>query len=103
MTNEERIQGYLGLAARARLLVSGEFMTEKAIKSGKAHVVLIAGDASDNTKKKFLNMCEFYEVPCFVSADRETLGHTIGRQTRASVAVTDEKLAKEVIRLEKQG
>ena len=47
----------LGLATKAGKTVSGEFSTEKSVKSGKGYVVLVAGDSSDNTKKKFRNMC----------------------------------------------
>ena len=100
MTKEERIRGYMGLAARAGRIESGEFSTEKAVKSGKAHVVFIAGDASENTRKKFFNMCEYYKVPVFELADREQLGHIIGRQFRASLAVTDAKLAAAILSLE---
>ena len=52
----------LGLAARAGRIVSGEFTVEKEVKSGRAYLVLIAEDASENTRKKFQNMCEFYEI-----------------------------------------
>ncbi len=96
MTNEDRIRGYLGLSARGRNVESGEFSTEKAVKSGRAYLVLIAGDASENTKKKFQNMCEHYQVPCHIFGDREMLGCTIGRDFRASLAVTDRKLAEAV-------
>ena len=102
MTKEERVRGYLGLAARAGKIESGEFSVEKAVKSGRAYVVYIAGDASENTRKKFGNMCEFYKVPCYARADREELGHMIGRLYRASLAVTDPKLAKALISLEEQ-
>ena len=47
----------LGLAAKAGRVVSGEFATEKAVKAGKARLVLVAGDASDNSRKKFSDMC----------------------------------------------
>ena len=30
-----------------------------------AELVIVAEDASDNTKKKFQNMCDFYEVPIY--------------------------------------
>ena len=88
----------LGLCARARKVVSGEFSTEKAIKEGKAWLVIVAEDASDNTKKLFKNKCEFYEVPCFVYSDKDTLGHSIGNEMRASLAVTDEGMAEEIIK-----
>ena len=46
----------LGLATRSGNLVSGEFMTEKAVKGRKAFLVIVSREASDNTKKKFTNM-----------------------------------------------
>ena len=94
--NENKIYGYLGLAARGRKLVSGEFMTEKAVKEGSARRVILAEDASDNTKKMFGNMCEFYQVPLYTMSNKELLGHAIGKQIRASLAVTDDGLAKAI-------
>jgi len=94
--NESKIYGYLGLAARGRKVVSGEFMTEKAVKDGKAKIVILAEDASDNTKKMFGNMCEFYQVPLYTMGSKELLGHAIGKQMRASLAVTDAGLAKAI-------
>ena len=61
MKNDKVLQ-MLGLAARGRKIESGEFSTEKAVKEGKAGLVIVAKDASDNTKKLFRNMCAFYEV-----------------------------------------
>ena len=43
----------VGLAAKAGKVVSGEFATEKAVKTQKAFLVIIAQDASENTRKKF--------------------------------------------------
>ena len=73
---------------------SGEFCTEKEVKSGRAALVIVAGDASDNTKKKFQNMCDFYEVPIYFYKDKDTLGHAMGKEFRASLAVLDEGFAK---------
>ena len=102
MTAAERISGYLGLAARSRKAESGEFSVEKAVKTGRAKLVIIAGDASDNTKKKFHSLCEYHSVPCFELLTREALGHAIGREFRASCAVTDRNLSEAVIRLIEQ-
>ena len=92
--NADRICGYLGLGARGRNLVSGEFSVEKAVRSGKAHLVLLAGDASDNTVKQFENLCSHYGIPCARFGTREILGRAVGKDFRASAAVTDEKLAE---------
>lgn len=96
--NENKVIGYLGLATKAGKLVSGEFMTEKSVKEGKAKVVIVAEDASDNTKKMFSNMCEFYQVPMYTMSNKEVLGHAIGKQFRASLAVLDDGLTKAIIK-----
>ena len=62
-----KILSLLGLAARSRNLVSGEFAVEKSVKSGHAYLVLAAKDASENTKKMYQNMCEYYHVPLYFS------------------------------------
>lgn len=84
-----KILSMLGLAARSRNIVSGGFATENAVKSGKAYLVIVSEDASDNTKKKFRNMCEFYEVPFYQFGEKENLGHSIGKQERTSLALTN--------------
>lgn len=84
----------VSLATKAGKTKSGEFMTEQEVKEGNAYLVLVAGDASENTKKKFKNMCEFYEVPIYFYGDKDTLGHAMGKEFRASLAVTDAGFAK---------
>lgn len=69
-------------------------MTEKEVKSGRAALVIVADDASDNTKKKFRDMCEFYKVPIYFYGDKDTLGHAMGKEFRASLAILDEGFAK---------
>lgn len=91
---QSKVLSLLSLATKAGKTASGEFCTEKEIKSGRASVVIIAGDASDNTKKKFQNMCGFYQVPVYFYADKDTLGHAMGKEQRASIAILDEGFAK---------
>lgn len=94
---KQKLFNMLGLAMKAGQIKSGEFSTEKAVKEGKAYLVLVAEDASDNTKKMFQNMCKYYRVPCFLFGDKVQLGHAIGRQFRASVACTSEHFSKALI------
>uniref|UniRef100_UPI0040575948 L7Ae/L30e/S12e/Gadd45 family ribosomal protein n=1 Tax=Agathobacter sp. TaxID=2021311 RepID=UPI0040575948 len=86
----------LGIAAKSGNVVSGEFSTEKAVKSGKAYLVIVSEEASANTLKMFTNMTNFYEVPMQVFGTKEELGRYIGKQFRASLAITDENLANAV-------
>ena len=47
LENRKKLFGLIGLAARARKVVSGEFSTEKSVKSGKSHLVIVSEEASD--------------------------------------------------------
>lgn len=93
---QNRVFSMIGLAARARKAAGGEFSVEKAIKSGNAYLVIISSDASDNTKKKFSNMCKFYQVPLYFFGEKQELGHAMGKGQRSSMAVLDEGFAKAV-------
>jgi len=88
----------VGLATKAGKVVSGEFMTEKSIRAGHARLVIVAMDASDNTKKKFQNACDYYRVPIYFYSDKMTLGNAIGKEYRASLGVIDDGLANEIIK-----
>lgn len=94
----DKILGTIGLAQRAGKIVSGEYMTEGAIKDGTAHLVIIASDVSENTRKKFTNSCSYYEVPIEEYSDKETLGHALGKEFRASLAVTDKGFAQAILK-----
>ena len=89
---------FLGLAQRAGAVKSGEFMTEQTVKEGKSFLVIVAGDASDNTKKQFRDMCAYYKVKYCEYSDKESLGHAIGKEYRASCSITDENLANGLIK-----
>ncbi len=92
--SHNKLLSLISLAKKAGKVASGEFATEKEIKTGRACIAIIADDASDNTKKKFRNMCEFYEVPFYTYGDKDMLGHAIGQEFRASLAILDEGFAK---------
>ena len=92
----DKVLSMLGIAAKSGNVVSCEFSTEKAVKSGQAYLVIVSSEASENTKKSFFNMTDFYHVPCYVYGGKEELGRCIGKEFRASLAVIDENLAKAV-------
>mgnify|MGYP005805722077 FL=1 len=86
----------IGLSMKAGKIAGGEFAAEKAVKQGKAYLLVLAEDASANTEKKFRNMCAYYGVPLVRYLDKEALGKAIGREYRACLAVLDENLAREI-------
>lgn len=83
----------LGMAMRAGKLATGDEIVLKAVRANKAKLVIIAGDASDNTKKKFRDKCTSYDVPLMEVYDRVSLGRAIGKAERVVLAVTDVQFA----------
>lgn len=96
MIQQNKVLGTLGLAMRAGSIACGEFLTEEAIRSGKAKLVIVAEDASDNTKKKFRNSCRYYRVPFALFGSKETLGKAVGKEFRASMAVLNPGFAASI-------
>ena len=91
-----KLLGYFGLSNRARKLVSGEEIVIQAIRSGEAKLVIIASDASMNTKKKIKDKCHTYQVPLVIGFDRDRLGHSVGKAQRVVLAITDQGFAKAI-------
>jgi ribosomal protein L7Ae-like RNA K-turn-binding protein len=95
---QNKISSYIGFAMKSGKLASGEFSVEKAVKDGKARLVIIAKDSSGNTRKKFTDMCTYYNVPVAVFGEKEYLGHIIGKELRACISVNDAGLADAIIK-----
>ncbi len=89
----------LGLAARARKLVTGEELVIKSIRKKEVHLVIVANDASDPTKKKLQDKCQHYGVTLKFAAERGELGAAIGKYERVVVGVTDEGFAQKLLSL----
>jgi ribosomal protein L7Ae-like RNA K-turn-binding protein len=100
---KNKVLSYLGLATRAGRVVSGEFSVEKSVKQRRAKLVIVSEEASENSRKKFRNMCTYYQVPLYFFGDSEELGKTCGKAFRMSLAVEDEGLAKAAIGQLEQG
>ena len=94
---QNKVLSMLGLAARGRNVVSGELQTLDAIKDGSAMLVIVAEDASENTRKLFTDKCSFYQVPLKLYGTREELGRAIGKDMRSSLAIVNAGLAQSVI------
>ncbi|SDY70555.1 Ribosomal protein L7Ae [Evansella caseinilytica] len=84
----------LGLIQRAGKLISGEELVTKAIQKKKVFFVLVSEDASENTKKKILNKCDYYNIPCAVKGDRSSIGRAVGKEERVVIGVGDAGFAK---------
>ena len=94
MQAEKKILNLLGLAQRANRAASGNFAVMKALESNKSSLLLVAGDAAKDTKDEYLKKAGEYEVPVHCILTREKLGHCLGKDFRAAVAILDAGFAK---------
>ncbi len=90
-----KLNSAIGFAMKAGRLKSGDFVTEKLLRSGSAKIALIDSTASENTKDKYQTLCannnlELVEV--------EELGRWIGKPGRMVAAVTDAGFAQMIRR-----
>ena len=94
----------IGLAKRAGVVMSGSFLVEQAVHKRKARLILLAEDASGNTKKQIRQMAQYRKIPLAEAGGKEELGHAIGQGERSCLALTDENLAGAVRKkLEEEG
>jgi ribosomal protein L7Ae-like RNA K-turn-binding protein len=96
---QNRWMSLLGLANRARKVISGEELVIKEVRNGKAKIVILSQDASDNTRKKISDKCRYYNVPLVSVDDRYSLGQAIGKEARVVVALADNGFAKKLSEL----
>ncbi|MDC9467560.1 L7Ae/L30e/S12e/Gadd45 family ribosomal protein [Clostridioides difficile] len=97
--NMDKIHSLLGIAMRAGKLVSGEDATMLDLKKGKLNLVIVAGDASNNTKKLFNDKASFRKVNCIEMSTKSDLGMSIGKDSRAVIGIKDIGFANKIIQL----
>jgi ribosomal protein L7Ae-like RNA K-turn-binding protein len=95
MPKTNDVLGLLGLASRARKVVSGEPVL-KSIRLKQAQLVILAKDASENTKKKYRDKCDFYERELIEFSDIDTISKAIGMSNRVCIAIVDEGFARTI-------
>lgn len=91
---ENKALNYLALARKGGRAELGEEPVGAAARAGKAHLILVAGDASDHTWRRAKSFAAGTDQQCLrLSCTKEELGFVIGRTSLAIAAVTDAELA----------
>lgn len=93
----EKIVNFLGLAMRAGKVKTGESVILNDIKKNRLKLVIIATDASENTKIKFQSKCESYHISFRIFGTRAELGQALGKAERVNIGITDQGFAKKLV------
>ena len=90
----DKVLNYLALARKAGLAELGEEPVGAAARAEKAHVILVAGDASDHTWRRAKSFAAGTDQQCLrLTCTKEEMGFAIGRTSLAVAAMTDAELA----------
>ena len=97
--NNQKIHSYIGLAMRAGKVVSGDDTTLKELKKGRVNLIIVAEDASDNTKKLFKDKSSYRKVDQILFSTKVELGLSIGKSPRAVIGIKDKNLSQKILEL----
>ncbi len=92
----KRVAQLLGLAQASKNITSGEKAMD-SIRHNKAKLVIIAADASENTKKRYINKCDYYGIQYIIMGSSDELSHAIGKNNRMAICVLNENFASKII------
>lgn len=93
---EKKIQSFLGLVFKSGNIISGEDATLLEVKKKKVSLVLVATDASDNTKKLFRDKCNYRNIENIEFLTKTMIGDAIGKSPRAVIGIKDKKIAEKI-------
>lgn len=97
--DKEKAMRMIGLARKAGKLTLGGDMTKTDLKRKKSFLVIVATDASQNTKHCFETKCASKQVPYFVFSAKEELGRQLGKDEVAVLSLTDSRFADLIVQL----
>ena len=90
---------YLSLARKGGLAELGEEPVGAIARTGKAYVILVAGDASDHTWRRAKSYAAGTDQQCVrLSCTKEEMGFVVGRTSLAIAAITDVQLALALVK-----
>ena len=91
---EHKYLNYLALARKGRLVEVGEEPVGAAARALKAHLIVVAADASDHTWRRAKSFAAGTDQQCVrLSCTKEEMGFVVGRTSLAIAAITDVQLA----------
>ena len=92
----KKILGLIGLSARARKISYGADSVEIQLKKKKVKLIIVAEDASDRTKNKFIKLSNEYNVPIIILGKIDEISKTIGKSNKAIIGIEEENISKEI-------
>lgn len=101
---KDRVKGYVGMAAKAGYVVSGEALCRRALHSRKRpvsarHLIVLAEDVHRTVRARFVGLSQGKRVPMVTVGTKEDLGWWVGKSPRSALLIRDMHLAKAILRV----
>lgn len=97
-----KIYSMIGLAMKAGKVAFGSDMCEDKIKRKDASLIIIAEDASINTKDKFIKLASLYNINIVVFGKIDLLSSSIGKSNKGVFAVLDNGFGNKILQMVKE-
>ena len=91
---DSKVLNYLALARKGGRAELGEEPVGAVARALKAHLIIVAGDASDHTWRRAKSFAAGTDQQCIrLDCTKDEMGFVVGRQSLAIAAITDAQLA----------
>jgi len=94
-----KIFSMLGLCMKAGKLAYGSDMVEEKVKYRQVSLLIIANDASDNTKEKFKRIANQNNLRLYIFGTIDELSMRIGKNNKAVLGILDKNFAENIDKL----
>jgi len=93
-----KIRNLLTLAAKSGNVVSGDETCINYLKKDAINLLILAEDASENTKKKFKDKASYRGIPIRFWKGKDELGSTIGKTSRTIIGIIDKGFSEKILK-----
>lgn len=94
---KKKVISYLGFAKKSGNLVSGVNTCSFALTKGKAKLIILAEDISENSEKKIMKEIRKHGAEYVKYGCCEELSHAVGTSGRSVFAVCDDNFKKVIL------
>lgn len=95
---QKKPERYLGLAKRAGKIIPGYRTCAGMIGKKRIRLIIVAEDASSNTKEKFESLCRRYQIPCRIYGRTDELSEAAGMSGISVYGIEDKNIANVMIK-----
>ncbi len=93
-----KIKTLMGFASKSGNISSGQEQVVRAVRMGKAKLVIMALDVSNNSRKMLKDKCTYYGVDLIEIMEREEISKCIGKKNKTCVSINESGFAESIMK-----